>query len=65
MKTYTVVNTIKHGTTQDDVTDYEPGDPIELDEKQAAPLLKSGDVVEAPVKAEAETPAKAPAKAKK
>ena len=44
MKTYQVNSDIKHGTTEKDVKNYAPGEPIELDDVHAAPLLASGDI---------------------
>ena len=41
-KTYTCTRTIEH-----DQVRHEEGDPIELDEKQAAPLLACGAVEDA------------------
>lgn len=55
MKTYQVVNAIKHGTkkaTKDnpngDLKMYEPGETIDLDEVHADPLLASGDIIASP-----------------
>ena len=44
MKTYTVINTIRHAAAEQPLKDYLPGKTIVLSDAHAAPLLDAGDI---------------------
>jgi hypothetical protein len=44
MKSYTVTRAVDYGTNAKDQRRYQPGEPIELEDKDADPLLKAGAI---------------------
>ena len=56
MKTYSVITAVEYGDKPETVKRYEAGDPIDLEDDTAAPLLDVGAI---------SGPAEAPTKAKK